>query len=74
MRREERVTVEGPVKEQQPDGMSHRGGRLLKSLTVMLVTSTIFSAFCYGLAEALHFQRIPNVLRHRGLCVLHIWM
>ena len=26
MRREERVTVEGPVKEQQPDGMSHRGG------------------------------------------------
>ena len=30
MRREERVTVQGPVKEQQPDGMSHRGreGRL----------------------------------------------
>ena len=27
MRREERVTVQGPVKEQQPDGMSHRGGR-----------------------------------------------
>ena len=26
MRREERVTVQGPVKEQQPDGMSHRGG------------------------------------------------
>ena len=26
MRREERVTVEGPVKEQQPDGMSHGGG------------------------------------------------
>ena len=25
MRREERVTVQGPVKEQQPDGMSHRG-------------------------------------------------
>ena len=24
MRREERVTVQGPVKEQQPDGMSHR--------------------------------------------------
>ena len=23
--REERVTVQGPVKEQQPDGMSHRG-------------------------------------------------
>ena len=26
MRREDRVTVQGPVKEQQPDGMSHRGG------------------------------------------------
>ena len=26
IRREERVTVQGPVKEQQPDGMSHRGG------------------------------------------------
>ena len=25
MRRGERVTVQGPVKEQQPDGMSHRG-------------------------------------------------
>ena len=25
MRREERVTVQGPVKEHQPDGMSHRG-------------------------------------------------
>ena len=27
MRREERVTVQGPVKKQQPDGMSHRGMR-----------------------------------------------
>ena len=26
MRREEWVAVQGPVKEQQPDGMSHRGG------------------------------------------------
>ena len=26
MRREERVTVQGPVKKQQPDGMSHGGG------------------------------------------------
>ena len=26
MRREERVTVQGPVKKQQPDGMSHNGG------------------------------------------------
>ena len=28
MRREERVTVQGPVKEQQPDEMSHRGAHL----------------------------------------------
>ena len=28
MRREERLTVQGPVKEQQPDGMSHRGWEL----------------------------------------------
>ena len=28
MRREEQVTVQGPVKEHQPDGMSHRGGML----------------------------------------------
>ena len=28
MRREERVTVQGPVKEQQPDRMSHMGGTL----------------------------------------------
>ena len=26
MRREERVTVQGPVKEQQPNGMSHSAG------------------------------------------------
>ena len=26
MRREERVTVQGPVKKQRPNGMSHRGG------------------------------------------------
>ena len=26
MRRAERVTVQGPVKKQQPDGMSHGGG------------------------------------------------
>ena len=25
MRREDRVTAQGPVKKQQPDGMSHRG-------------------------------------------------
>ena len=35
MLREERVTVQGPVKNQQPDGMTHRGGgaEVLPSLT-----------------------------------------
>ena len=33
MRREERVTVQGPVKKQQPDGMSHRGGGLCRHPT-----------------------------------------
>ena len=28
MRRGERVTVQGPVKKRQPDGMSHRGLRV----------------------------------------------
>ena len=28
MRRAERVTVQGPVKKQQPDGMPHRGARI----------------------------------------------
>ena len=28
MRREERVTVQGPVKKQQPEGMSHRGAQI----------------------------------------------
>ena len=33
MRREERVTVQGPVKKQQPDGgMSHGGSEAKKSL------------------------------------------
>ena len=31
MRREDRVTVQGPVKKLQPDGMSHRGAGLAAS-------------------------------------------
>ena len=36
MRREERVTVHGPVKEQQPDGMSHRGWGLKDGVLRMI--------------------------------------
>ena len=38
MRREERVTVQGPIKEQQPDGMSHRGVFVLVSCLGCLVS------------------------------------
>ena len=39
MRRAERATVQGPVKEQQPDGMSHGGGvRATPSLAPWLGT------------------------------------
>ena len=34
MQREERVTVQGPVKEQQPDGMSHRGHGFITRVNV----------------------------------------
>ena len=40
MRREERVTVQGPVKKQQPDGMSHRGGGELQGHDLLLLLST----------------------------------
>ena len=40
MRREERVTVQGPVKEQQPDGMSHGGGGGAFGGRALLVDST----------------------------------
>ena len=35
MRTEERVTVQGPVKEQQPDGMSHRGEHVSQQMISM---------------------------------------
>ena len=52
MRREERVTVQGPVKKQQPDGMSHGGGGLadldpadiLCPLTVVSSTCNVYAA------------------------------
>ena len=41
MRREERVTVQGPVKEHQPDGVSHRGwaGGVKTSLRIVAAVS-----------------------------------
>ena len=53
MRREEQVTVQGPVKEQQPDGMSHRGlaGLLVwpwqRTLVLVMVTIGGAGAFAF---------------------------
>ena len=47
MRREERVTVQGPVKEQQPDGMSHGGGGVRgQKKFVYLKSTSKFGALC----------------------------
>ena len=34
MRREDRVTVQSPVKKQQPDGMSHRGALYIEGMMI----------------------------------------
>ena len=46
MRREEPVTVQGPVKEQQPDGMSHRG--VNRSCETIAMTLSASSAPWHG--------------------------
>ena len=49
MRREERVAVQGPVKEQQPDGMSHRGaGPDFPKLSRVPVWESNHRMFCTG--------------------------
>ena len=47
MRREERVTVQGPVKEQQPDGMSHRGGMNGAGDDLHVVASNVWPSGCH---------------------------
>ena len=41
MRREERVTVQGPVKERQPDGMSHRGVRCIPLTPAVSISTSL---------------------------------
>ena len=45
MRREERVTVQGPVKEQQPDGMSHRGQAGDRGSSSLLISKSCWCRF-----------------------------
>ena len=58
MRREERVTVQGPVKEQQPDGMSHRGGGGGQVLTPG--DRKIYAGGGEGIATVLIFSMLPQ--------------
>ena len=53
MRREERVTVQGPVKEEQPDGMSHRGMRVKKVCVPKMGLSlwALYSKFYFSQEE-----------------------
>ena len=42
MRREDRVTVQGPVKKQQPDGLSHRGSEATKKFVYLKSPSILW--------------------------------
>ena len=64
MRREERVTVQGPVKKQQPDGMSHGGG----GGGWRSATSRSFSRFP-AFFSAAAFCACPPCVRVGAVCV-----
>ena len=60
MRRDERVTVQGPVKKQQPDGMSHGGGG----------GGTVAPGVGYGARpRPLDLFRAPQTLFHSIACI-----
>ena len=59
MRREERVTVQGPVKEQQPGGMSHSpppDDKMTVTQSSRPILTHFFVIFCH-----LHVQCIPLI-------------
>ena len=69
MRRDERVTVQGPVKEQQPDGMSHRGAT---PPPLLMHSCCLPPPRPPGTARAAgdpghHPGHLPAVQRHEGL-------
>ena len=65
MAREERVTVQGPVKEQQPDGMSHRG-RVCQRARHSSVTSRIYVASVTETSRPVTcFDRIIGISKDR---------
>ena len=73
MRREERVTVQGPVKEQQPDGMSHGGGGGMSKSTflggglrpILKPFRTDFTnGLCHEMPFSRFFPRLPTLPSH----------
>ena len=68
MRREERVTVQGPVKEQQPDGMSHKAdgwvGMRAKKIYVPKMGLSLLA-----LCPEFHFSPEENVFVFGGSVV-----
>ena len=67
MRREERVTVQGPVKEQQPDGMSHRGRKCVDGCAEVSVPCNLQP---FPPTHALPFLNGPRRLLSQSLCWL----
>ena len=61
MRREERVTVQGSVKEQQPDGMSHRGGGG-QACAVLPLTAPPRSGDCLLEPRTSRFTDCPHIV------------
>ena len=74
MRREERVTVQGPVKEQRPDGMSHRGrgghqqGDPQKNLEGRFSLCVVVTCFVYLLGRILCGLSFHAPMACRSVC------
>ena len=71
MQREERVTVQGPVKEQQPDGMSHRG-LLTFPLGAMNFVPSVHAFKCWLADEKWHscpYGTCPWGILMHNLCL-----
>ena len=67
MRREERVTVQGPVKKQQPDGMSHRVGTIPDGAIFGVQAMVLWTSdLCSGGGGGARMARGTALYRGRG--------
>ena len=70
MQREQRVTVQGPVKKQQPDIMSHRGdSQLRRGAARALVVAVVVCLGAYRMRMTIG-PLVPPASRKRGLPVV----